>query len=131
MNEVIIQGMIGICATVITGAISIMIAFLQKKIKSERIDQALQRLELFSTATVSDLQQTLVNQIKSKSPDGKLNGENIAWLKEESTRRVLEMLDGPAAALLHSVGVDLQMVIASFVERTVLQLSDKRIYSSH
>lgn len=72
--------------------------------------------------TVGELQQTLVENLKAASSDGKLTPEEIEHLKKLLIEKTLKNLSGTATNLLISSGVDVSGLITSAGESFINQL---------
>ena len=81
-------------------------------------EEAIQATQL----TVGELQQTLVEGLKSTASDGKLTTEEIEHLKKLLIEKTLKNLSGTATNLLISSGVDISGLITSAGESFILQL---------
>lgn len=121
------EGMMNLVTTVLTalmtGAVSVAVAFLQSRIKSEKTGDAIARLGEVTAITVGELQQTVVDGWKAAG-GGKLNKQQIADLKDMVKDKTLQKLDGPAVALLDAVGADVSALIAGCAEEAVLKLKE-------
>ena len=126
MNEAIMNLIMTILVAVATGAVSVAVAFLQSKIKSEKTNDALARLGEATAVTVGELQQTTVEAWKAAG-GGKLNKAEIEALKDMVKDKTVQKLDKPAIALLDSVGADIGALIAGFAEDAVRQIKNEDV----
>jgi hypothetical protein len=122
MTDVLIEWLGVVLTAVLTGAVSVGVAFLQSRIRSERLDQALERLRVAAECSVYQLQQEFVDEWKKAG--GKLSSEQVAALGRECLERTMKKMDEPAKALIESMGLDMQECIRGYVERTVLQIRE-------
>ena len=121
MNEAIMELIMAILAAVATGAISIAVAFFQSKVKSQKTHEALGRLSGATAATVNELQQTIVDGWK-EAGGGKLTSGQVEILKRAAKTKIFDKMDEPAVALLGAMGVDIDALIAGFVEDAVRKI---------
>lgn len=73
--------------------------------------------------TVGELKQTVVDEMKAKSENGKLSGEQIQELQAELLAKTLEKLDVPTKNLLAAAGADICAIIAGVGEDWVRKLN--------
>ncbi len=121
MENMVMEVVTTLAVAIITGAVTVAVAFLQSKIKSEKINLALGRLETATNATVAALQQEVVEDWK-KAGGGKLTAEQANTLRISACIRIKKLLDDPATQLLVSVGVELDGLIQAMVEKAVIEL---------
>lgn len=90
--------------------------------KLENIKKATEEAIQATQRTVGELQQTLVEDLKAASSDGKLTPEEIEHLKKLLIEKTLKNLSGTATNLLISSGVDVSGLITSAGESFINQL---------
>ena len=72
--------------------------------------------------TVMELQQTVVDNLKAASADGKLTKEEIAELKELLLDGAMDKLSDTAKNMLTAAGVDISAVIRGAGEAFIRQM---------
>ncbi len=128
MENMIMEVVTTLAVAIATGAVTLLVAFVQSKIKNEKINLSLARLETATNATVAALQQDIVERWK-KEGNGKLTKTQVEELKGMALERVKALVDDPAAELLGSVGVELEGLIHALVEKAVLKQKRSIAYS--
>ena len=126
MNEAIFELILAVLAAIATGAITLAVAFLQSKIKSEKTGQAVGRLGEVAAVTVGELQQTLVEGWKAAG-GGKLSKNQAEAIKQKAIDKIKQKMDEPALSLLDAVGADIDALIAGFVEDAVRKIKNEDI----
>lgn len=116
--EAVVLTLIGVAGTWLLVRIGNSTKLGNIKKATEEAIQAAQR-------TVGELQQTLVEDLKAASSDGKLTPEEIEHLKELLIKKTLNNLSGPATNILISSGVDISGLITSAGESFINQLKKK------
>lgn len=118
--EQIIEYALQIAATLLVTLIGVLGAWLSVKLGKnaglENIDAAQKELIRAARITVDELQQTLVNEYKAASEDGKLEPNEISQLKDMLLKKTVEKLSAPAYALLKSAAVDVNSLITGVGE---------------
>lgn len=122
MQEAMIQLVVTILAAIATGAITIGIAFLQSKLKSGQITDALGRLQVVTESVIAQQQAEVVEKLKELSADGKLTKDEIGELAALTRDNVMYALDKPAANVLTSAGADIDALIRGFTEQAVQKI---------
>ena len=125
MAEMAMEWMSVLVSAALTGLVGIGVAFLQSKIKSDRVAQALERLKVATEGTVCELQQEWVDGWKTAG-SGKLSAEQIRQLGAQCLEKTLRKMDAPAISLMESIGMDLQECIQGFAEKKILMLKEKQ-----
>lgn len=123
MSEALMQLVMTILAAVATGAISIGVAFLQSKIKDEKVGAAIGRLGETTVVTVGELQHTVVDSWK-QAGGGKLNAEQIARLKDLVTDMTREKLGDPTVKLIEATGASIDELITGYAEDAVRKIKE-------
>lgn len=126
MAEVIIENVVSIVATLVITLIGVFGAWLTKKIgtKTElaNIAEAQSEVILMAQQTVGELQQTVVDNLKEVSADGKLTDEEISMLGSELVSKTIEKMSEPTKKVLNAAGVDIKALITSAGENYISQL---------
>lgn len=113
--EIIIETVVQILACLLVTLIGVLGAWLTAKIgkKAELTNIGLATNEVVSAAqlTVLELQQTVVDQWKAASADGKLSEDEIKELGVMLIQKTMEKMSASANNLLVSAGVDITAII--------------------
>lgn len=124
--QVIIQYVAEILGLLIITAIGILGAALLKKLnqssKLGNISEATKQVIEATCETVRRLQQTLVDEWKSSSPDGKLTPQQVVELKQKVVTITLEQLGQPVLDLLAAAKIDIEAMITNAAESYINQL---------
>lgn len=122
MQDALIQLVVTILAAIATGAITIGIAFLQSKLKSGQLTDALGRLQVVTESVIAQQQVEFVEKWKELSADGKLTKDEIGELAALTRDNVIVALDKPAANVLTAAGADIDALIRGFTEQAVQKI---------
>ncbi len=120
MTDVIIENIVRIAAALLMLLISVGGAYLtslisrQEKLKS--IGIATQQVIDAAIQTTGELQQTVVNDLKAASADGKLTESDISMLYKDVIDLTLDKLSMPTVELLNAVGADIEAIIHGATE---------------
>lgn len=109
-------------AAVLTYAINYLRVIVANKLKMQSTALALSSLDTAVAQTVAELQQTLVEDLKAASEDGKLDDDEIKMLGELLVKGATAKLSEPAAELIKAAGIDIAEYIKSVAEGYVLQV---------
>lgn len=123
MNEAVLNLITTVLAAVATGAVTVAVAFLQSRLRSERTGEALARLEEAAAITVGELQQTVVEGWKAAG-GGKLTRAQMDDLRGMVLDKARQKLDKPAIALLEGVGADVSALIMGCAEDAVRKMKE-------
>ena len=120
MTEVIIENIVRIVAALLMMLISVGGAYLTSLIakheKLKAISEATQQVIDAAIQTTGELQQTVVNDMKAASADGKLSNEEINTLYHDVVVLTLDKLSVPTINLLNAVGADIEAIIHGATE---------------
>lgn len=123
MNEVIIETVVQIVATLILTLIGVLGTWLTAKIakRNELANISAATNEVIGAAqlTVLELQQTVVDGWKAASADGKLSQEEITQLGTMLIEKTMEKMSDSAKNLLTAAGVDITAIIKGAGEAMV------------
>ena len=126
MMYVILENLINIAGAAVIMLIGIFGSWLSlelgEHIKFKNINAAQQLVVSMSQQTVSELQQTVVNQLKAAHADGKLSKEEIVNLSRELISRTIAKLAKPTQDLLKAVEVDIIALIQGAGEARIEDL---------
>lgn len=120
MTDVIIENIVRIVAALLMMLISVGGAYLTSLIakheKLKSIGTATQQVIDAAIQTTGELQQTVVNDMKAASIDGKLSKEEIDTLYHDVVVLTLDKLSAPTINLLNAVGADIEAIIHGATE---------------
>ena len=120
MTDVIIENIVRIVAALLMMLISVGGAYLTSLIarneKLKSIGMATQQIVDAALQTAGELQQTMVNDLKAASADGKLSEGDIQMLYHDVIDLTLDKLSMPTVNLLNSVGADIEAIIHGATE---------------
>ena len=120
MTDVIIENIVRIVAAFLMMLISVGGAYLTSLIakheKLKAISEATQQVIDAAIQTTGELQQTVVNDMKAASADGKLSNEEINTLYHDVVVLTLDKLSVPTINLLNAVGADIEAIIHGATE---------------
>ena len=118
--DVIIENVVKIVAALLMMLISVGGAYLTSLIakheKLKAISEATQQVIDAAIQTTGELQQTVVNDMKAASADGKLSNEEINTLYHDVVVLTLDKLAAPTINLLNAVGADIEAIIHGSTE---------------
>ena len=120
MTDVIIENVVKIIAALLMMLISVGGAYLTTLIarneKLKGIELATQQIIDAALQTAGELQQTMVNDMKEASVDGKLSKEDIATLGRDVVELTLLKLSQPTKDLINGAGGDIEAIIHGATE---------------
>ena len=129
MNEVIIELVAKIVGTLLLTAIGVAGTWLTAKIaKREELASIAAATDDATEAarrTVLELQQTVVEGMKSASADGKLSGDEIEHLGALLLEKALAQMSNPAKQVLAAAGKDVCAIIQSAGEAMILAMKNR------
>ena len=127
-QELITYG-VQIAATLLITLIGVFGAWLTMKIgKSthlENINAAQKEVIRAAKITVGELQQTVVDDLKAASQDGKLTKEEISSLGRQLIDMTVQKLSMPTYDLLKSASVDIEALITGAGESWISKLKQQ------
>jgi hypothetical protein len=127
-QELITYG-VQIAATLLITLIGVFGAWLTMKIgKSthlENINAAQKEVIRAAKITVGELQQTVVDDLKAASQDGKLTKEEISALGRQLIDMTVQKLSMPTYDLLKSASVDIEALITGAGESWISKLKQQ------
>ena len=126
MENIIIETVVQIFAAMLLMLISLLgtwlTAKLAKRTELANIAAATDEATRVAQQTVLELQQTVVDNLKAASADGKLTKEEIAELKELLLDGAMDKLSDTAKNMLTAAGVDISAVIRGAGEAFIRQM---------
>jgi hypothetical protein len=94
-------------------------AAVQAATKSEEIKKYTGMLSEVVQATVTSLNQTIVEGLKAAHEDGKLTEDEVVELKNMSKRAVLNVMGDKGVAVLHEACGDVEQYVSHLIEQAV------------
>lgn len=120
MTDVIIENVVKIVAALLMMLISVGGAYLTALIgrteKLKGISIATEQIIEAALQTAGELQQTVVDNLKAASADGKLTEEEIAILGKSVVELTLLKLTQPTKDLINGAGGDIEAIIHGATE---------------
>lgn len=90
--------------------------FVADKLKMQTLALAIGQLGEAIGATVAELQQTLVDDLKAAAEDGKLDEDEIKMLSERLIAGTMDKLSEPAIECVKAAGIDIVAYIEQVAE---------------
>ena len=129
MNEIIMETVLQIVATLLLTLIGVLGTWLTAKIgkrkELETIAAATWEATDAAQRTVLELQQTTVEAMKAASEDGKLSEAEINELGALLLEKALAQMSQPAKDLLTAAGKDITAIIQSAGEGMILAMKNE------
>ena len=126
MENIIIETVVQIFAALLLMLISLLgtwlTAKLAKRTELANIAAATDEATRVARQTVLELQQTVVDNLKAASADGKLTKEEITELRELLLEGAMDKLSDTAKNMLTAAGVDISAVIRGAGEAFIRQM---------
>lgn len=126
MENIIIETVVQIFAALLLMLISLLgtwlTAKLAKRTELANIAAATDEATRVAQQTVLELQQTVVDNLKEASADGKLTEEEIAELKELLLDGAMAKMSVTAKNMLTAAGVDISAIIRGAGEAFIRQM---------
>lgn len=120
MTDVIIENAVKIVAALLMMLISVGGAYLTALVgrteKLKGISIATEQIVEAALQTAGELQQTVVDNLKAASADGKLSEEEIAILGKSVVELTLTKLTQPTKDLINGAGGDIEAIIHGATE---------------
>ena len=126
MDTVIIETVVSVLANLAVTLIGVLGAWLLMQIsKSQKlstINTAVGELTNAAEQTVLELQQTVVDDLKAASADGKLTKDEIEVLGKKLIDGALAKMSGSAMDVLKAANVDVNAIITGAGEALIAQM---------
>jgi len=126
MNTVIIETIVSVLANLAVTLIGVAGAWLVTQIaKSQQlntINTAVDELTNAAETTVLELQQTVVDELKEASADGKLTQEEITELGKLLLKGTLEKMSDSAMNVLKAANVDINAIVTGAGEALIARI---------
>ena len=128
MNEAIINLIAQVISTLIITLLGVLGTWLTMKlgqrVELSSINKAKDELIAAAQQTVMELQQTLVDELKEKSADGKLTEEEITELGFLLVDKTKEKMSLSAIGVLEAASVDITALIRGAGEALINQMHE-------
>lgn len=131
MQDAIIEVITQVLATLLITLIGVLGTWLTakvlKRVELTNINKAKDELIEAAQQTVMELQQTVVEGMKSAAQDGKLSEEEITELSIMLLNKTKQKMSLPAIRLLEAAAVDVNALIRGAGEALIAELHDDTI----
>lgn len=128
MTDAIINVIAQVLATLLITLIGVLGAWLTakigKRVELSNINKAKDELIIAAQQTVMELQQTLVDELKEKSADGKLTEEEITELGFLLVDKTKKKMSLSAIGVLEAASVDIIALIRGAGEALINQMHE-------
>lgn len=126
MNAVVIETIVSIIANLAVTLIGVfgawLIAQIQKNEKLTTINTAVGELTTAAEQTVLELQQTVVDDLKAASSDGKLTEGEIDALGRKLLTGTLEKMSDSGINVLKAANVDINAIVTGAGEAMIAKI---------
>ena len=131
MDTVIIETAVSVLANLAVTLIGVLGAWLLMQIsKSQKlstINTAVGELTNAAEQTVLELQQTVVDDLKAASADGKLTKDEIEMLGKKLIEGALSKMSASAMDVLKAANVDVNAIITGAGEALIAQIKNGNV----
>ena len=131
MNTVIIETIVSVLANLAVTLIGVLGAWLLAQIaknqKLATINTAVGELTAAAEQTVMELQQTVVDDLKAASADGKLTQDEIADLGHKLFDGALAKMSESGINVLMAANVDINAIVTGAGEALIAKLKTKEV----
>lgn len=128
MPDIVIETACRIIGTIILSLLGVLSAYwsakLAKRAELANLSIAMDELIRQTQITVGELQQTLVDDLKAASLDGKLSEEEITALGTTLYNHTKRKLAPALWSILDAAGVDIQTAITSIAEDWIREIRE-------
>ncbi len=129
MNEVVIETAVSVLANLAVTLLSILGAWLlmqlSKSQKLKTVHEAVDELTKAAEQTVLELQQTVVDDLKKASIDGKLTRDEIDVLGKELLKGTLIKMSDAGMGVLKAAGMDVNAIVTGAGEAMIATMKKK------
>lgn len=126
MNGVIIETVVSIIANLAVMLIAVFGTWLLMQIRKneqlETVSSAVSELTAAAEQTVLELQQTVVEDLKTASADGKLTQQEIHSLGQKLLKGTLEKMSDSGISVLKAANVDINALITGAGEAMITKM---------
>ena len=131
MNTVIIETLVSIAANLAITLIGVLGAWLVTKIGKQQqlntINLAVEELTAAAEQTVLELQQTVVDDLKAASADGKLTQDEIRDLGKKLLEGSLQKMSASGINVLKAANVDINAIITGAGEALIAMIKHENL----
>lgn len=131
MNTVIIETLVSIAANLAITLIGVLGAWLVTKIGKQQqlntINLAVEELTAAAEQTVLELQQTVVDDLKAASADGKLTQDEIRDLGKRLLEGSLQKMSASGINVLKAANVDINAIITGAGEALIATIKHENV----
>lgn len=126
MNQAIVETFVTIAANCAVTLLSILAAWLLTQLRKNQqltnIDRAVSELTAAAEQTVLELKQTVVDDLKAASLDGKLTKEEVRELGRKLLERTMEKMSPSAMGVLQAANMDVNAMITGAGEAMIARM---------
>ena len=113
----VIECVLGLLTTIlVVVVIPKIVQLINSRIDNEKLQEVVNDVSASATTVIKYLQQTSVNQLKA---DGKWNTESQKKVLDEAVALVMERLANKTMKILEQNGVDIVLLITTYVEAAI------------
>jgi CCR4-NOT transcriptional regulation complex NOT5 subunit len=127
ITNLVIETAVSTLAAIVLALVGVGIQYLKglvaEKLQMQTLAAALEELDTDVAATVDELQQVLVEDLKAAHEDGKLTEDEIKMLNIRLINATMEKLSEPAARIIKAAGIE--------IEARIKSLAEAYIYNNH
>ena len=131
MNSVIIETLVSIAANLAITLIGVLGAWLVTKIGKQQqlntINLAVEELTAAAEQTVLELQQTVVDDLKAASADGKMTQDEIRDLGNKLLEGSLQKMSASGINVLKAANVDINAIITGAGEALIATIKHENL----
>lgn len=131
MNTVIIETVVSVAANLAITLIGVLGAWLVAQIGKKQqlgtINLAVEELTGAAEQTVLELQQTVVDDLKAASADGKLTQDEIKDLGKKLLEGTLQKMSGSGIGVLKAANVDINAIITGAGEALIATIKHEDV----
>ena len=128
--QALVENVLQIVSTLVITALGVCGAWITAKIgkrqEFKNLSQAIQEAQSCIENTVRELQQTLVENFKESSADGKLSESEIENLNSALVDKVIQNLSVPSINILNKGGIDITEMIISYGETVIQKMHESK-----
>ena len=128
MNAVVIESVMSILTNLIVALIGVLgawlVAQIGKNTKLNTIKKATEELTVAAEQTVWELQQTVVEDLKTAASDGKLTKDEIDMLAVSLYEKTLDKMSEPSMHVLEAAQIDINAIITGAAEALIAKIKE-------
>ena len=126
MNGVVIETIVSVAANLAITLIGVLgawlVAQIGKKQQLNTISEAVDDLTFAAEQTVLELQQTVVDDLKAASADGKLTQDEITELGQKLLAGTLQKMSASGVNVLKAANVDINAIVTGAGEALIARI---------